>query len=86
MNVPSQLNRSFDLLVIGSGAAGGDCPNYACVPTKALLRSAKIYALLKRAAAFGLRAGAVKFEWAKVLARKEWIVRHTGAATAKQQY
>jgi pyruvate/2-oxoglutarate dehydrogenase complex dihydrolipoamide dehydrogenase (E3) component len=109
MNVPSQLNRSFDLLVIGSGAAGGgaaevahaagrsvaiiekdkvggDCPNYACVPTKALLRSAKVYALLKRAGEFGLRARAVGFEWAKVLARKEWIVRHTGAATAEQQY
>jgi pyruvate/2-oxoglutarate dehydrogenase complex dihydrolipoamide dehydrogenase (E3) component len=33
-----------------------------------------------------LRAGAVAFEWAKVLARKEWIVGHTGAATAAQQY
>src|SRR5919198_1805091 len=109
MNLTSKYNRHFDLVVIGSGAAGGaaadaaraqgrsvaviekdkvggDCPNYACVPTKALLRSAKVYALLKRADEFGLRAGAVGFEWAKVIARKESILGHTGAATAEQQY
>jgi dihydrolipoamide dehydrogenase len=109
MSSPSKRNQSFDLIVIGSGAAGGgaaevahadghsvaliekdrvggDCPNYACVPTKALLRSAKVYALLQRADAFGLRPGAIDFDWARVMARKEWIIRHTGAATAEQHY
>jgi pyruvate/2-oxoglutarate dehydrogenase complex dihydrolipoamide dehydrogenase (E3) component len=109
MGSPSKPSQSFDLIVIGSGAAGGsaaevahadrhsvaiiekdrvggDCPNYACVPTKALLRSAKVYALLKRADEFGLRASAVDFDWAQVMAHKEWILRHTGAARAEQQY
>jgi dihydrolipoamide dehydrogenase len=72
--------------LIEKDRVGGDCPNYACVPTKALLRSAKVYALLKRADAFGLRAGAIDFDWARVMARKEWIIRHTGAATAEQHY
>src|SRR4051794_30150266 len=99
----------FDLIIIGSGSAGGsaakraraegrsvaviekdkvggDCPNYACVPTKALLRSAKVYALLKRGDEFGLRPGTVNFNWARVMARKEEILRQTGTTTAEERY
>jgi pyruvate/2-oxoglutarate dehydrogenase complex dihydrolipoamide dehydrogenase (E3) component len=97
MSSPSKVHQPFDLIVIGRTAGqsvaiiekdkvGGDCPNYACVPTKALLRSAKVYALLKRADALGLGAGDVEFEWAKIIARKAWIDRHAGAATAEEQY
>jgi mercuric reductase len=52
------------------------------VPTKALLRSAHVYSLLQRAGAFGLSAGTVGFDWARVLARKEEIIRQTGAPQA----
>jgi pyruvate/2-oxoglutarate dehydrogenase complex dihydrolipoamide dehydrogenase (E3) component len=55
------------------------------VPTKALLRAAKVYALLQRADEFGLRPGAVNFEWTKVVARKDWILGQSGAATAEQR-
>src|SRR5437660_7642590 len=72
--------------VVEKDKVGGDCPNYACVPTKALLRSAKVYALLKRGDEFGLRPGMVDFDWARVLARKEEIVRQTGTATAEEHY
>src|SRR5207248_9582485 len=108
MNPPTEPDRQFDLIVLGSGSAGGsaaqrartaghsvaiiekdevggDCPNYACVPTKALLRSAKVYALLKRGDEFGLRPGTVDFDWARVMARKEGIVRQTGTATAEER-
>src|SRR5258707_706257 len=66
--------------IVERDKAGGDCPHRACVPTKALLRSAQVYSLLRRAGAFGLRAGAVGFDWAQVMGRKEDIVRQTGAA------
>ncbi len=72
--------------VVERDQLGGDCPHRACVPTKALLRSAQVYALLKRADAFGLRAGAVGFDWAGVLARKDDIIRRTGAAEADEQF
>jgi len=55
------------------------------VPTKALLRSAKVYALLKRAGEFGLHAGSVDFDWAEVIARKERIISRTGAASAEER-
>src|SRR5438093_12476801 len=74
------------VVVVEKDKVGGDCPNYACVPTKALLRSARIFSLLKRAREFGLRPGTVDFDWAQVMARKDRIVRQTGAATAEQRY
>src|SRR2546423_14356505 len=72
--------------VVEKDKVGGDCPNYACVPTKALLRSAKVYALLKRGDEFGLRPGTVDFDWHRVMARKEEIVCQTGTATAEGRY
>ena len=46
--------------VVEMDQPGGDCPLRACVPTKALLRSAEIYSLLKRAGSFGIEPGTVK--------------------------
>src|ERR1700677_4116358 len=68
--------------VVEMDQPGGDCPLRACVPTKALLRSAQVYSLLKRAGDFGIEPGTIDFDWAKVMARKEDIVRQTGAAGA----
>jgi mercuric reductase len=71
--------------VVEMDQPGGDCPLRACVPTKALLRSAQVYSLLKRAGAFGIEPGAIGFDWAKVMARKEEIVRQTGVAGAAEK-
>src|SRR6266567_5810362 len=78
--------RGRSVAIIEKDKVGGDCPNYACVPTKALLRSAKVYSLLKHASEFGLQADVARFDWAKVMARKEAIVRQTGAGTAAEHY
>jgi len=72
--------------VVERDQVGGDCPHRACVPTKALLRSAHVYSLLKRAGEFGLLAGEVGFDWARVMARKEDVIRRTGAAQAAEEY
>ena len=71
--------------VVEMDQPGGDCPLRACVPTKALLRSAQVYSLLKRAGDFGIEPGIVNFDWAKVMARKEEIVRQTGVAGAAEK-
>ena len=74
------------IAIVENDKVGGDCPNYACVPTKALLRSAKIYSLLKRAEAFGLSPSVIKFDWLRVMARKEQIVRSTGESATERRY
>ena len=82
-----EAHRSgHSVAIVEKDKLGGDCPNYACVPTKALLRSAKIYSLLKRANEFGLSPGAIGFDWFRVMARKEQIIRRTDAAGTAQRY
>src|SRR5438552_8693676 len=78
--------RSRSVAIIEKDQLGGDCPNYACLPTKALLRSAKVYSLLRKADEFGLRCGTLDFDWDRVMARKEDVVRRTGVAHAEERY
>lgn len=54
---------------------GGVCLNEGCIPTKALLRSAEIYSLVKKAASFGISAGQPRVDWAQVQERKEQVVK-----------
>src|SRR5881392_1991481 len=49
---------------------GGDCLNYGCVPSKALLRCARAAAEARRAADFGVRVpGPVAVDFAAVMER-----------------
>lgn len=49
------------VVMIEQGMIGGTCINVACIPTKTLVQSAKVAALARRAAEFGLR---VRFDGA----------------------
>jgi len=53
---------------------GGTCLNVGCIPTKALLEAARTYDKLKHAEELGFQIGEVKFQWDKIMARKETIV------------
>lgn len=53
---------------------GGTCLNWGCIPTKALLASAKGFHFLKNAASFGLQAEKICFDWQLVQNRKNAIV------------
>jgi len=48
---------------------GGDCLNTGCVPSKALIRSARFMADLRRADAFGVRHAEAEFEFSDIMAR-----------------
>ncbi len=54
---------------------GGDCLNTGCVPSKALIRTAKFLAHAKRARALGLKSATVEFDFADVMARVQRVVR-----------
>ena len=53
---------------------GGDCLNFGCVPSKALIRSAKFLSHVKRSKEFGMRSADAQFEFADVMERVQRIV------------
>ena len=53
---------------------GGNCPNYACVPTKALLNAAQVYKTVKNSAAFGVYADNPRFDFAKIAEYRDSVV------------
>jgi dihydrolipoamide dehydrogenase len=61
--------------VLESGAVGGRCLNYACIPAKALLRSADLLDEIREAGQFGLNVSAVEVDYAAVQARREKVVQ-----------
>jgi len=54
---------------------GGDCLYYGCVPSKALIRSAKLLSHMRRAPEFGIRRADVEFDFADVMERVQRVVR-----------
>lgn len=61
--------------IVEEGVLGGECPNWACVPTKAMLRAATLYDDMRHAAPqFGVTAKSVAFSFARLMARKDAVV------------
>ena len=56
-------------------ALGGTCLNEGCIPTKTLLNSSKMYRHAKESAAFGVTATGVTYDHAKVVERKNGVVK-----------
>ncbi|HSN39080.1 MAG TPA: FAD-dependent oxidoreductase [Burkholderiales bacterium] len=54
---------------------GGDCLNTGCVPSKALIKSAKLLATMKRANEFGLKSATAEFDFADVMERVRRVVK-----------
>ncbi|MEL6478284.1 MAG: dihydrolipoyl dehydrogenase [Pseudomonadota bacterium] len=52
---------------------GGICLNWGCIPTKAMLRSAEVLHLMRRADEFGLSASGVGFDLDAVVARSRKV-------------
>ncbi len=53
---------------------GGDCLNYGCVPSKALIKSARIAHQMRHAENYGLTATEPQFSFSKVMARVHAVI------------
>ena len=62
------------VVLIEKHRMGGDCLNTGCVPSKALIRSARIADYLRRAEQFGLEKVDVKVHFARVMQRVREVV------------
>ncbi len=60
--------------VVEKAKLGGTCLHKGCIPSKALLRSAEVYATAKRSDEFGIATGEVSVNFSKVQERKEKII------------
>jgi dihydrolipoamide dehydrogenase len=61
-------------VVIERDRVGGRCLNYACIPAKAVLRSADLLSEIRDAGDFGLKVSGVEVDFAAVQARREKVV------------
>ncbi len=60
--------------VVEADRLGGDCPNWACVPSKALLRVAGAYRKMRGVSELGLASTGISFDWKKVGAGRQAVV------------
>jgi len=61
-------------VIIERGHVGGTCVNVGCTPTKAMVASARVAHVVRRAADYGVITGMPRVDLAKVVARKRQIV------------
>jgi pyruvate/2-oxoglutarate dehydrogenase complex dihydrolipoamide dehydrogenase (E3) component/uncharacterized membrane protein YdjX (TVP38/TMEM64 family) len=54
---------------------GGDCLNTGCVPSKALIKSARVLHEIRNSSHYGIRSAAAQFDFADVMERVQRVVR-----------
>ena len=65
---------------------GGDCLNTGCVPSKTLIRSAKLLAQMRRASELGLTASNIGCDFAAVMERVQRVVKAIEPNDSVQRY
>lgn len=65
---------------------GGDCLNTGCVPSKALIRSAKMLSYASRAGEFGFRSGRFDFDFSDVMERVQEVIQKVEPHDSKERY
>ncbi len=66
------------VLIIENGEIGGCCTNRGCIPTKALLRSAKLFYDIKNAMRLGIKVENAKVDSETLFKRVDRVVSTTG--------
>jgi pyruvate/2-oxoglutarate dehydrogenase complex dihydrolipoamide dehydrogenase (E3) component len=72
------------VVIEGGGEVGGLCILRGCMPTKALLYAAEVMHLAGHPEPWGIRAGTVRFDFRKVMARKDRLIRDFADYRVKQ--
>lgn len=65
---------------------GGDCLNYGCVPSKALIRSARLAHQMRHADHYGLDAADARFSFRQVMARVHDVIRKIAPHDGVERY
>ena len=65
---------------------GGDCLNYGCVPSKALIKSAKLAQQIRQADHYGLKAAQPEFSFRQVMARVNEVIKKIEPHDSVERY
>jgi len=65
---------------------GGDCLNTGCVPSKALIKSARLLAQIRRASEFGIRSANAEFDFADMMERVQRVVKAVEPHDSVERY
>ena len=72
--------------IVERGKLGGDCLNYGCVPSKGIIRSARLAAEARRLGEFGIETGAVRVNFPQVMRRMKEAQAHIGEHDAPERF
>ena len=80
------VNAGKKVAIVEEEKLGGECPNYGCIPTKALLHSAEIYETAMNGGKYGIRASATNFSYPAINKWKDLAVTRTGVTEGERAY
>ncbi|WP_201507888.1 FAD-dependent oxidoreductase [Psychrobacter proteolyticus] len=72
--------------LIEAGEMGGDCLNYGCVPSKAIIKSAKLADQIRHGENYGLENTVPQFSFKKVMARVQQVVADIAPHDSVERY
>lgn len=72
--------------LIEKAKMGGDCLNTGCVPSKALIKAAKIVSLQKSAEKFGIKNLNVEFDFQTIMKRVQKVIQEIAPHDSAQRY
>jgi len=75
-----------NVTLIEANKMGGDCLNTGCVPSKSLIRSARIITYAERGREFGLKGGTPEFEFSDVMERVQKTVKAVEPHDSVERY
>jgi pyruvate/2-oxoglutarate dehydrogenase complex dihydrolipoamide dehydrogenase (E3) component/uncharacterized membrane protein YdjX (TVP38/TMEM64 family) len=72
--------------LVEASKMGGDCLNYGCVPSKALIKSAKVAHQMRHADVYGLAGSEPRFSFKSVMARVHHIIAEIAPHDSVERY
>jgi len=69
----AQLGKK--VAIVEANHLGGICLNWGCIPTKALLKNAEVFELVKNAKKYGIESGDVTVNWEKMIKRSRDVAK-----------
>tara|TARA_R110002072_G_scaffold534_3_gene3698 strand:- start:74344 stop:76476 length:2133 start_codon:yes stop_codon:yes gene_type:complete len=72
--------------LIEKHAMGGDCLNTGCVPSKALIKSAKVLSLAKNSKKYGIDSVEMKFNFSEVMERVQNVIKKIEPHDSVERY